>query len=80
MSPTESGVCECDREASIMRRPWRTGSFCFFGGEKKNSGLIDMGRLVALVQVVIRSTTLVCRQGCLVKFDVYRSVHRNIFL
>ena len=27
-SPTECGVSECDRKASIMRRPWPTGS-CF---------------------------------------------------
>ena len=25
-SSTECGVSECDREASIMRRPWRTGT------------------------------------------------------
>jgi hypothetical protein len=25
MSPIECGVSECDREASIMRRPWPTG-------------------------------------------------------
>jgi hypothetical protein len=24
-SPTECGVSECDREASIMRGPWPTG-------------------------------------------------------
>ena len=24
-SPTQYGVSECDREASIMRRPWPTG-------------------------------------------------------
>jgi hypothetical protein len=27
-SPTECGVSECNREASIMRRPWPTGAFC----------------------------------------------------
>jgi hypothetical protein len=27
-SPTECGVSECDREASIMRRPWRTRGCC----------------------------------------------------
>jgi hypothetical protein len=26
-NPTEFGVSECDREASIMRRPWPTGAF-----------------------------------------------------
>jgi hypothetical protein len=24
-NPTQCGVSECDREASIMRRPWPTG-------------------------------------------------------
>jgi hypothetical protein len=27
-SPTESGVSECNREASIMRRPWPTTGCC----------------------------------------------------
>jgi hypothetical protein len=27
-SPTECGVSECDREASIMRRPWPTRGCC----------------------------------------------------
>ena len=27
-SPTECGVPGCDREASIMRRPWPTGGCC----------------------------------------------------
>jgi hypothetical protein len=27
-NPTECGVFECDREASIMRRPWPTGGCC----------------------------------------------------
>ena len=36
-SPTECGLSECDREASIMRRPWPTSSvndvWCtIFGG------------------------------------------------
>ena len=26
--PTECGVSECDREASIKRRPWPTGGCC----------------------------------------------------
>jgi hypothetical protein len=31
--PTECGVCECDREASIIRRrPWSTRDFCAMGG------------------------------------------------
>ena len=27
-SPTECGVCECDRESSIKRRPWPTMNCC----------------------------------------------------
>jgi hypothetical protein len=30
--PTEHGVSECDREATIMRRPWPTGYSCAVGG------------------------------------------------
>ena len=30
-SPTDCGVPECDREASIMRRPWPTGGCCTMG-------------------------------------------------
>ena len=29
--PTECGVAECDREASIMRRPWPTRGCCAMG-------------------------------------------------
>ena len=35
--PTECGVSECDREASIMRWPWLTRGFAV-GGEKLNLG------------------------------------------
>jgi hypothetical protein len=31
-SPTELGVSECGREASIMRTPWPTGGCCAMGG------------------------------------------------
>jgi hypothetical protein len=31
-SPTECGVYECDREASVMRRPWCTRGCCAMGG------------------------------------------------
>ena len=30
--PTERGVSECDREASIMRRPWPSRGCCAMGG------------------------------------------------
>jgi hypothetical protein len=32
-SPTECGVSECDREASIMRRLWPTRGCCAMGGK-----------------------------------------------
>jgi hypothetical protein len=35
-SPTECGVSECDREASIMRGPWPTGG-CYTTGKKSDS-------------------------------------------
>ena len=31
--PTECGVSECDREASIMRRPWPTRGLLRHGGD-----------------------------------------------
>jgi hypothetical protein len=37
-SPSGCGVSECDRETSIMRRPFRTGTCCGF--EKKSKELI----------------------------------------
>ena len=51
-SPTEISVSGCHRETSIMKWPWCTRVCCVM--EKKNSGLIDVGRPVALVQVVIQ--------------------------
>ena len=35
-SPTECGVSECDREASIMRRPCPTRGWCAMGGKNRN--------------------------------------------
>jgi hypothetical protein len=35
MSPTECGVSECDREASIMRKLWPTGVCCAGGNENE---------------------------------------------
>jgi hypothetical protein len=32
-STNERGVSECDREASIMRRPWPTRGSCAMGGK-----------------------------------------------
>jgi len=36
-SPAECGVCDCDREDSIMRRSWPTGGFLRYG-RGKNRG------------------------------------------
>jgi hypothetical protein len=33
-SATERGVSECNRESSIMRRPWLTGAVVCHGGKK----------------------------------------------
>jgi len=30
-SPTDCGVCECDRESSVMRRPWPNGGLLHHG-------------------------------------------------
>jgi hypothetical protein len=38
-SPTECGVSKCDREASIMRRPWPTRGCCTM---EKNSNIRRM--------------------------------------
>jgi hypothetical protein len=32
--PTDCGVSKCDREASIMRRPWPIKGFCEMGWGK----------------------------------------------
>jgi hypothetical protein len=34
-SPAECGVSECDRDASVMRRPWPTRGCYVMGREKK---------------------------------------------
>jgi hypothetical protein len=36
MSPTEFGVSECDREASILKRAWPTKGCCAMGGKKSS--------------------------------------------
>jgi hypothetical protein len=38
-SPTECGVSECDRQDSIMRRPWPTGGCCAMGGGAEMSAI-----------------------------------------
>ena len=35
-SPTECYVSECDRETSIMRRPWPTGGCCAIENEDRD--------------------------------------------
>jgi hypothetical protein len=45
-SPTECGVSECDREASMMRRPWPTRGCCAMGEEKGRTGKLRYERQV----------------------------------
>jgi hypothetical protein len=49
-SPTECDVSECDREASVMRRPWRTRRRCATGG-----GGGGGGRPFGAIQCVLMS-------------------------
>jgi hypothetical protein len=46
---TECGVSECDREASIMRRPWPIG--CHEVGEKKMNGLLIKSPIRSSIKV-----------------------------
>ena len=39
-SPTDCGVSECNREASIMRRPWPTGGCCAM--VKTGTSIVDL--------------------------------------
>ena len=39
--PTVCGVSECDREASIMRRPWPTRGFCAME-KKSGSAMVSL--------------------------------------
>ena len=48
LRPTECGVSECDREASIMRGPWPTNGSCAMGGE---STLTDVNNETTIVRV-----------------------------
>ena len=36
-SPTECGMSECDRKASIMRRPWPTRDCCVMRQKKRGN-------------------------------------------
>jgi len=40
-SPTESGVSECDREASIFRRPCPTRAVASWGGEGEGTSTVE---------------------------------------
>jgi hypothetical protein len=44
-SPTECGVSECNREASIMRWPWPTRGCCAMGEKNVLSTLVDFLKL-----------------------------------
>ena len=48
MSPTECGVSECDREASIMSRSWPTGGCCAMENEKVETELLKISPSVLL--------------------------------
>jgi hypothetical protein len=37
-------VSECDREASIMRRPWPSKTFCAIGRGESNKLAVVIGR------------------------------------
>jgi len=39
-SSTECGVSECDRESSIMERPWTNGGCCVMAKKKKKKVVI----------------------------------------
>jgi hypothetical protein len=49
-------VSECDREASIMRRPWPTGGCCVMGGGIRKDIGISMKRYFALYFTPLKQT------------------------
>jgi hypothetical protein len=51
-SPTECGVSECDREASIMGKPWPTWDWCAVG-EKHTAVLLYGVMLLRLVVLLL---------------------------
>jgi len=53
-SPNECGVPECDREASIMRRPWPAGGCCAGRGRKFHC--IQFIQPIVQISVQCRST------------------------
>ena len=60
-SPTDCSVSKCDREASIMRKPWPTRGCCAMGGNIKHCKImrryeLDTGPVVAERNVECNST------------------------
>jgi hypothetical protein len=51
-SPTECGVSECDREASIMRRPWPTRGSRATEKKKPFSGIFANGLVARTVFLI----------------------------
>jgi hypothetical protein len=58
MSLTECGVSECDRETSIMRRPWHT-RVCCAGGNEKEASSSHLITAVSDVEIVASRQELV---------------------
>jgi hypothetical protein len=58
--PNGFGVVECDREASIMRRPWPTGGCCAMG---KNNKLSVCSNFLYLLSLSSSLNLLVCEKA-----------------
>jgi hypothetical protein len=61
-SPTECGVSECDREASIMRRPWLTRGCCAIG-KKKTVRCTNPRRQIAVATTFCTVASNICRSS-----------------
>jgi len=59
-SPNEYGVSECDRESSIMRRPWTTG------------GLLHDGKIkVPTIKIVTKNNVIIVYPVCNILWKSY---------
>jgi len=59
MSPTVCGVPECDREASIMKRPWPS-RVCCAGEDEKDPSSSHLLTAVSDVKIVASRQELLC--------------------
>jgi len=73
-SPTQYGVCECEREFSIMRTPCPTSGCCSMGWEWG----IEINSFHSVLSVGQRSATEHAR-GNDVSFILYFSLARNLW-